>query len=53
MMSVIDLGFRFNGESAHLDCEAFCYMYMHVDCITLLSYLKVKVTYVSLKVFGE
>ena len=47
------LGFYFNGESAHLDCEAFPYMYMHVDCITLLSYLKVNLTYASLKVFGE
>ena len=49
-----DLGFYFNGESAHLDCEAFCYMSMHADCITLLSYLKANLTYyVSLKVFGE
>ena len=33
-----DLGFYFNGESAHLDCEAFLYiLYMHVDCIILLN----------------
>ena len=48
-----DLGFYFNGESAHLGCEAFLHMYMHVDCITLLCYLKVNLTYASLKVFGE
>lgn len=48
-----DLGFYFNGESALLDCEAFLHMYMYVDCITLLCYLKVNLTYVSLKVFGE
>lgn len=50
-----DLGFCFNGESAHLDCEAFLYiLYMHVDCIILLSYLKVNLTYASqLNFFGE
>ena len=50
-----DLGFYCNGESAHLDCEAFLYiLYVHVDCIILLSYLKVSLTYASqLNFFGE
>lgn len=42
-----DLGFYFNGESAHLDCEAFLYiLYMHVDCILYFEKLRLGKSYV-------